>query len=725
MLTWLRDDTSLRKRDLGILVLIAGAALTLGLLVLDPVAEVLHRAGVDLLSPDREPGFGPMQRLALLAGVMLLLLGLTLLPLRQRVGVPPAVDAPQAQTVVIPRWVLWGIRGLLWIVLAVFVFYLIIYLVYGFHIIQFPFDYDQGEGFELVDTIMFSQFRWPYQNTEVYPFYSSNYPPLFHIIAAPFVWVFGPAYWYGRLLAFLGTLVTAGAIGYAVFRAERNRLIAILSGLAFLASNYIYHVGPLFRQHFFMVMFETLAVVVLAPLFEIQDARQRRRVLLVGLALVMAAGYTKQHAVFTAIAVFAFLFINSPRRALGWGILFAAVGGAIFLAIDRATGGQWWLNIITANVNPFVPGQFGGLFRQWFGLHGALVTMAALLVVYEVYFDRISLYSIWFVAALLSTTLAGKWGAGDSYFATTIAAACILSGIFAARMLNGGWQWPADHYLVRLGRRLFGRAGRWRDLSAGVARVAVAVAYVLYALAVFHMPTQGAVFGSLSRLLNIAPNTEFAFYDSAGWTVGYAVIGQIPTEQEIANGWELVRIAAEADGPVMTEDASFSLLAGKDVVGNPTQLRNLYNNGLYDPSALVEMVEGQAFGVIILRALFYPDPVLYAMMQAYDVQDVIPMNGFEYQVLYPDPTWPDRKPARDALWAWEADRTLGVTFVPPAEGAAMWLEETLNQAGWEGVTDWRDNRLLMARDAVQIEVVLSPPTASDGLANAELRVRQG
>ena len=59
-------------------------------------------------------------------------------------------------------------------------------MAYAANLMRFPFDYDQGEGFELVDTVMFSQGQFPYQDTEVYPFYSSNYPPLFHIIAAPF-----------------------------------------------------------------------------------------------------------------------------------------------------------------------------------------------------------------------------------------------------------------------------------------------------------------------------------------------------------------------------------------------------------------------------------------------------------------------------------------------------------------------------------------------------------
>ena len=81
------------------------------------------------------------------------------------------------------------------------------------------------------------------------------------MVTVPLVWLFGPQYWTGRVVAYLGTLVTAAAIGFAVQRGTKRWWLAILSGLAFLASNYVYHVGPLLRQHMFMVMFETLAVV--------------------------------------------------------------------------------------------------------------------------------------------------------------------------------------------------------------------------------------------------------------------------------------------------------------------------------------------------------------------------------------------------------------------------------------------------------------------------------
>ncbi|MCA9894114.1 MAG: glycosyltransferase family 39 protein, partial [Anaerolineae bacterium] len=206
--------------------------------------------------------------------------------------------------------------GLMTIATVILLFALVVYLAYAVNLFQFPYDYDQGEGFELVDTIMFSQFQWPYQNTDIYPFYSSNYPPLFHIIPAPLVAIFGPQYWTGRVLSFIGTLITATLIAYAVYRDSNRRWIASLCGLAFLSSNMIYHNGPLFRQHLTMVMFETMAVLILAKAIPRKNTKQ----IAIGFLILVLAGYTKQLAAVTALAVLAWMFLRNPRRAFLWGL---------------------------------------------------------------------------------------------------------------------------------------------------------------------------------------------------------------------------------------------------------------------------------------------------------------------------------------------------------------------------------------------------------------------
>lgn len=525
---------------------------------------------------------------------------------------------------------------LLGLALGMMLAYFAVYVAYAAGLMRFPFDYDQGEGFELVDTIMLSEGRWPYRDAEVYPFYASNYPPLYHIMLIPFAWLFGPAYWYGRLVGFLGTLVTAGAIGYAVWRAERHRTIAVLAGLAFLASNTVYHVGPLFRQHMTMVMFETLAIVVLAAAPE--RAVPTRRRMIAGLALLLAAGYTKQLALATCIAAFAWLFLRRPRHALGWGVLFAAVAGGLFLIIHVATGGQWTLHIIAANVNEFMARQALDLYRQWFRLHAPLILLAALLALYEVYFTRLSLYSVWWVLAVANGALAGKWGAGDSYFATAIAATCLLSGIAAARTLRGGWTLPADHPFAA---RLAGLRAWMAERRAGLlnaAAVAVPLLYLWYGASVLHLPTEGPVFGRVADALGLESSygDRYAFYDSAGWVPGYATIGHIPTQADIEAGRRISAIVAEGERPALSEEAGFSLYAEKDVITNPTQLKNLYENGQYDPSALIAAIEAHEFNVVVFRAQFYPPPVLTAIYDAYTPSETITMNGFAYEIWRPN-----------------------------------------------------------------------------------------
>lgn len=529
----------------------------------------------------------------------------------------------------------WIPRILIGLALLAFVGYFVVYLIYAVELFRFPFDYDQGEGFELMDTIYFSRGEWPYRDNDAYPFYSSNYPPLFHVVIVPLVWLFGPHYWTGRLVSFLGTLITAAAIGYAVQRGGRRPWLSIISGLAFLASNYVYHVGPLFRQHMFMVMFETLAVVLLAVTIEREeeDGRRRNGALLGVMLLLLAAGYTKQLAYATVAAVFIFLFLRNPKRAVLWAIPFAAVTGLIFLAINIATDGQWLLNTITANLNPFVPGQAEGLFRQWFSLHTLIISVSVVYALYQLYATRLSIYAVWFVVATLNSVTAGKWGAGESYFATAIAAACILSGL------------AFNHLLDYTGHRQWKKAsvGRW---VAIMLPALIAILYLWQANRLFHMPTHTPTLAAVARALGrptevmIAPQTSCSaprlpeaipYIDAAG----VSLLGRPPNTADTAAGKQIAALIAQGGTAAFGEDAGFNLFIGRDVVTNPTQLLNLYNNNAVDLTEMIDMLDRQAFDTVVLRAQFYPGPVLDMIGQRYETTGLIQMNGFVYCIMRP------------------------------------------------------------------------------------------
>jgi hypothetical protein len=512
------------------------------------------------------------------------------------------------------RWLRVATILLTALALLVFVGYLVIYTVYANALFQWPYDYDQGEGFELYDAVLYRQGEWPYRDNTTYPFYASNYPPLFHLLIVPLLPIFGPRLVAGRVVSFLATLITAATIAAVVKRESRGWVLPTLSGLAFLSANIVYQVGPLCRLHMTMVMFETLAVAVIAGF---EDARHGRRNLLLGLLLLLCAGYTKQLAVFTVVAALGFVFLRDIKKALWAGLGLALVTGVIFLLIDRATDGQWMVNIINANVNEFDYRQTLGFLKQWFQLYPVLILLSTGLLAYELFWERLSIYSVWFVFAFGMGLLSGKWGAGPGYFATSIAAACIMSGLALSQL-----------------RKALSEKKAWGDAAISFA---VPLLFILQATFTVHMPTSGMVFGPLAQGLGIADQpvqgdcATFDYYDSGGYTQ----LGHLLTEADYAAGERIMDYVRSSEGPVFSEEAAFSLLADEPVITNPTQLRNLYKNDMLDTTEIVERIEQQEFGLVIFRAQFYPQPVLDAIGQNYQPVDHVCMNGFYYHILWP------------------------------------------------------------------------------------------
>jgi len=521
-----------------------------------------------------------------------------------------------------PTRVLKSLRAaLMALAVLAYIGYLCVYIAYTADLFRWPFDYDQGEGFELYDAVLYSRGEWPYRDNTVYPFYASNYPPIFHLLIVPLLSIFGPRLIAGRLVSFIATLVTAGTIFAVVWRRVGGWFIPLISGLAFLASNYVYQIGPLCRMHMTMVMFETLAIAFIA---EFEHPRYGRRNLVLGLLMLFCAGYTKQMAVFTVVAALAYVFLRDVKKAIGAGVALTAVTGVVFWLLNVVTDGQWWVNIIQANVNEFDYRQTFFLFGQWFRLHTLFILLAAGYLVYELFWDRLSAYSLWFFFSLGAGALSGKWGAGFGYFTTAVAAACLVSGLALGRLRQGDWRLTVGN-------------GKLHIAGHAIMALLVPLLYLLQAPRMLHMPTTGPVFGPLARAFGVADAlvdgdcTTFQYHD----TMGYTQLGHLLTTDDYAAGEEILNYVRTADGPVFSEEAMFSLLAGESVVTNPTQLLNLYKNDLLDTTEIVERINRQEFGVIIFRAQFYPQPVLTAIGQNYQPVEHLCMNGFYYHILWP------------------------------------------------------------------------------------------
>ncbi len=509
------------------------------------------------------------------------------------------------------RLLLTGWMGLGLLPLA---FLLMVYLVYAFNLFQFPFDYDQGEGFELWSAIMITNGELPYTDNAVFPFHSSLYGVVFPLMMAPLVALFGPHLWIGRIWSFLATFVMAGVIYYIVQRETRRPLPGIIAALLFFASNTVYQVGPLFRQHTTMEMFGLLGILAVSRFDE--SKHPHKSIVLAFLCLILA-GFTKPLIFDTVAAVFVFMFLRRPLLTIPYAAAFGIATGVVFLGLNIATEGNWMVNIFSANANPFIDGQAALFYSQWFQLHTVIILTAAIYFVYTLYFGRLNIYSLLFVFASAKGLLSGKWGAGPSYLMTAIIAAAICTGITIG--LTRNW------------------AQKQQRLTYEYAwAITVPMLLITQARLNLHLPLDHPLTRPIAQLFNIPDESEHRFRQDYFDTVGYTQLGHLTYDKDVQAGWQIVEWAERQPGPAWSEEAMFSILAEKDeVVGNPALLFNLGNSGVLNTDQMVEMIYDQAFGVVIFRAQFYPQDVLNAIGQNYERVDVVEMNGFEYLILLP------------------------------------------------------------------------------------------
>jgi len=541
-------------------------------------------------------------------------------------------------------------------VIAILAGYFVIYLVYARALFAFPFDYDQGEGFELYDAIRLAAGQNIYLDNSLFPFYSSNYPPVYRLMVAPLVWLFGPHIWTARLVTFVCSLVIGALILAAARRAmtvEQRGWMAqhplaraalllgpLAAALAFFAANYVYYIGPLARAHIPMVMFAFAGILCLdiglsgGP--DPAQARVRPRWVAAGVSLLIVAGFTKLQAVDALAAGFGFLLFRNPRLCFKALLASALATAGVVIVLNAASQGQFWLNVVLANVNEYDIQRTWLFYGQWFRLQGALIVCSALYVAWDVVaairarsLRPITVWSMYFGAGAAIGMLTGKWGAGPTYLVAAIAASCVCTiGLLWRAAHWGGDTAGAQHAIA---------AGHSTRTATRSALFALLVAVVFFAQATLnvHLPTSGRVFGTLARMLNIPSGASvwqgYPYYD----VIGDTQLGHLLDPADVQAGWELARLAREAPGLVWSEEAMITLHAGKGVVTNPTQLLNLSKNGQLDTSHMLRMIENREFGAVIFRAQFYPQDVLIAIWDNYQWRRSVRMNGFDYLVLYP------------------------------------------------------------------------------------------
>jgi hypothetical protein len=224
-------------------------------------------------------------------------------------------------------------------------------------------------------------------------------------------------------------------------------------------------------------------------------------------------------------------------------------------------------------------------------LHCVLLVMAAAECARRLFKRDWSPWALYLITSSVAALGVAKWGAGESYFLGAIAAICVLSGAWVGWFLEAA---PA----ARL---------RW----------AVGIALLIQGLLLSH----AEVSALLPWLPDRGPQEAF--------------LGHAPSAADQQAGQMIASEIRALNGPALSEDPSFAVVAGKSLVGNATHLRNLYEAGLWDPTPMVSDLQAHKYAIVVLDAELYPEPVLAAIGRYYFLDRSVRVNDATYQVFLP------------------------------------------------------------------------------------------
>lgn len=441
-----------------------------------------------------------------------------------------------------------------------------VFVAEGWRVLTFPYALDYGEAPLLDQTQRLAHGQSIYRaDLQLSPYTIANYPPLYMLAQAPLAWLFGPAFWYGRLLSWLAMSGAALFVGLILRTLTGDRLAALVGGLTLLALPYTRYWAPLYRIDALALCLSLAALWVVMRYFpSTEDAPRTDTPLLrdrhgsddrpwwpswavVGVALLLvAAVYTRQsYGLAAPLAAFVWLWSNGRRQqALALTGLVAALGLSLFVLLNGVTGGGFYFNIVTANINEVKV----ALLQQYLGELVTFMLVPVLITALFVLLLGIAkgrprawrLLLPYIVGAALAGLTIGKVGSNINYLLEF----CVAMSFAVGAMLAWQRHLPPIRRLLMLGLAL--------------------------------------------QLFLLLPGMSYQLFSQF----------RLDSRADMALIAERIR---STDGPVLAdEDLGQLVLAGRPLLFQPFELTQLARAGKWEQTPLLAAIERQEYALILI-----------------------------------------------------------------------------------------------------------------------------
>ncbi len=470
------------------------------------------------------------------------------------------------------------------------------YLIHCSAIISFPYDLDYYEGHELRNAVLLNEGNSIYTSLDEPPYVPSTYTPLYSIVAAALIKIFGVGFFTGRSLTFIASLIIGVLIFDMVKTKTNNTFIGLISSFLFFSANCVYYWGAFFRVDMLAVMFSLLGFYIVSK----HEHDITPKYLWLSLIPFILAVYTKQSQVFALLAVSIWLFFKDKKLSVKYFGSFALICGVIFLFVNYITNGQFWLHLVEYQKVPWRIGLIIGSNYYFLLYFSVLVVIGLTYVINSLMREDgpPSLFSLYFlITGFMTAILVGHVGSAVYYYIEFVAIACILVGFSSVELFG-------------LRDELF-KLGNQEELDHK--KILLCTLLIVQLLIFVNVP-----------------------YVSVGETLRYPFYGYTPRHDDLVKGQIVSSYISNSPGMVLIEEQGFAVINDKEIYFDFMQLNLLQRTGTFDSSQMQKDIENQKFSMIVLSCKCLSPNILTAIHENYEIIDVVDVKvRYDYEIYVP------------------------------------------------------------------------------------------
>ncbi len=444
---------------------------------------------------------------------------------------------------------------------------LAIYNIQGwFRLLVFPGEANFGEGVLVAEALRLARGESIYTDISKAPHWVATYPPLFQALIAPLAWT---GLWWPRLLSLMATGVQLTVFIILLKRLTGSTLAGLVACALWINSPCANAWSAIGRTDTFgrMLMSVSVAYALLA--------QREQRALWGAVLFSTLAMLVKQNMIAGGIVACWVLFTRSRKAGMIFGVSWVGLTTLSYGLLELASGGRFSDHVFRYTSREVLPDHLRYWLTFFWDTHWPYLLAAPVGIAVATMRRETWWLLVAVAAGLPNAIMAGNPGADRNYFLDLLWGLCLVVpfGLTQISTLQPAVSW----------RRLGQAASLLIILSIGYS------AYLGFTR--FKMP--------------------------------------YPSGRDRSQARQVTRNLEKMGGPVLSENIGNALLAGYEPDITPYIMKPLTEQQLWDPQPIIENIEAQEYKTILLTKLAthrYPEPVLQAVYENYDLAKVIPHN---------------------------------------------------------------------------------------------------